>query len=637
LKNIMSIFDLFDDENLPGDKSRRKLRQDVLEYEHFNKDATGVEIFKEKLKSLWVPYLFCFLVFGILTTQLLRLQIAQGSLLRSLAEGNRIRVREIAAPRGLIYSSSGKILAQNKPSFNLEIYPLDFPKKAEERQAIFQKIAEITQIPVDVISDKVAKKGFLTYDPIVLKENIDRETALILEYKTVNLPGVVIAKKPIREYLPVSGLGPVVGYVGKITDQDLKERPDYKISSEIGKEGLENYYEKYLKGTPGILEVEVDSHGRQQRQLSQTNPLPGNNLTLSLNADLEEEITQVLGAEVESLNSPAGAMVALNPQNGQILAIASFPTYDNNIFTSKEIDEAYQKIANDPQKPMFNRAISGTYPSGSIIKPVIASAGLQEGVITEKTTINDPGEIKVGSWTYPDWASHGLVDVRKALAVSCNVFFYSVAGGWEKIKGLGIGKLDEYLLKFGYGAQTGIDLPGEAKGLVPDPAWKEKNKHEIWYLGDTYHLGIGQGDFLITPLQMTMATAAIANGGELLKPQLISKITNKDGQVILEPKKEVIRSNFIDGINIQIVREGMRQAVTDGSARALGSLEVAVAAKTGTAQFGSEGKTHAWMAAFAPYNNPEIAIVALIEEGGEGYATAGPVVYDILNWYFSHK
>ena len=631
----MSIFDFYDDQQLSGDKKPRKLREDVLEYDDFKKDATGVAIFQEKKKSLWFPFVFCFLTFGILLAQLLRLQIVQGSFNKNLAEGNRIRVREVEAPRGLIYDSSGKILAQSKASFNLEIYPLDFPKKAEEKEALYQKLSGITQISAGEIKDKVTKKGFATYDPIVLKENLDRDTAMILEYKTINLPGVVVAKEPVREYQPVEGMGPIIGYVSQITEEDLKAHPDYKPSYKIGRAGLESYYEKYLRGEPGALEIEVDSSGRQQRQLNFTNPSPGNNLTLSINADLEEKMTEVLGAEVRSSGSSGGAAVAVNPKTGQVLGITSFPTYDNNIFTSPDINEEYAKLVNDPAKPMFNRALSGTYPSGSIIKPVIASAGLQEGVITEKTTINDPGEIKVGNWTYPDWKVHGLVDVRKAIAESCNVFFYSVAGGWDKIKGLGIEKLDNYLTKFGFASKTGIDLPSEAEGLVPSPEWKEKNKKEIWYLGDTYHLGIGQGDFLITPLQMLMATSVIANGGELLRPQIASKVTDKDGKVVWEAKKDVRGSNFIDGANLQVVREGMRQAVTSGSATRLSGLPVAAAAKTGTAQFGSEGKTHAWMTAFAPYNDPQIAIVVLVEEGGEGYATAGPVVNDIFNWYFS--
>ncbi|HLB95596.1 MAG TPA: penicillin-binding protein 2 [Patescibacteria group bacterium] len=633
----MSIFDFYDDQFLPGDRMSRSLRQPVLEYEEFNQEATGGEIFKEKKKSLWLPYLGCLLVFGALIFQLLRLQISQGSFNRLLAEGNRIRAREIEPPRGMIYDAKGTILAKNKAAYNLEIYPLDFPKKTEEREEIFEKLSRTSQIPREEIRVKVKSRALSSYDPIVLKENLDRETAMILEYKTINLPGVVIQKKPIREYTSVFGLGPVVGYTSKMTDRDLKNYPNYKLSYILGREGLEAVYEKYLKGTPGILEVEVDSHGRQQRELSKTLPQPGNNLFLSLNAGLEDKMTNALQLAVEEADSPGGAMVALHPQTGQVLGLASVPTFDNNLFSSEDLDEEFQKLLNDPGKPLFNRAVSGTYPSGSTIKPVIAAAGLQEGVITENTTINAPGEIKVGNYTYPDWKVHGLTDVRKAIAESVNIFFYAVAGGWDKIRGLGIVKLKDYLLKFGFEERTGIDLPAEAKGLVPDPEWKEKTKKEIWYLGDTYHLGIGQGDFLVTPIQMATAAAAIANGGEVLKPQIVSKITDKDGKLIWEFKKEVKRSGIIDGANLQVIREGMRQAVTSGSAKRLGDLPVQAAAKTGTAQFGSEGKTHAWMIAFAPYANPEIVVATLIEDGGEGHATAGPVVQEVFSWYFSQQ
>lgn len=634
----MSIFDLYDDKLLSGDKSERRLREDVLDWENFNKDAAGEEIFEaigtRKAKVFWISYLVCLLILGILIAQLLKLQIAQGSFNRNLAEGNRIRSREIAAPRGLILDSRDQILAQNKASFNLQIYPLDLPKKKNEREDIFKKLSEVGQIPQAEIEEKVYNKGLLTYDPVVLKENIDRDTALILEMKTVNLPGVAIVKKPIREYLKIDGLGPLIGFVGKMTDQDLKENPTYEPFYDIGKEGVEASYEKFLKGAPGILEVEVDSKGRQQRQLSSSEPSPGNNLFLSLDGQLEKVMAQTLEQEIRNVNSPGGAAIAINPKSGQILGMVSIPTYDNNLFSPNFTSENYQNLLDDPSKPMFNRAIAGTYPSGSIIKPFVASAGLQEGVITANTTINAPGEIKIGNYVYPDWKVHGLTDVRKAIAESVNVFFYAVAGGWDKIKGLGIAKMDEYLIDFGFGSETGVDLPGEAAGLVPNPEWKEKNKKEMWYLGDTYHLGIGQGDFLVTPLQMATAFSAIANGGELLKPQLVAKITDKDDKVIQDFSKEVIRKDFISAENIQIVREGMRQAVTSGSAKALSDLPEMVAAKTGTAQFGDEGKTHAWMEAFAPYNDPQIAIVVLIEQGGEGYATAGPVVKNILNWYF---
>lgn len=633
----MSIFSLYDDEPLTGDKKHRQIESDVLEYEHFRQDAGGEEIFKKIPKTLWIPYSICMIVLAILLGQLLNLQISQGAFNKTLAEGNRVRTREITPPRGLIYDSKGQILARNKASYNLEVYPLDLPRNKTERQAILEKLSKISQIPLSEIQLSIDEKGILSYEPVVLKENLDRDTALILQVRTANLPGVVMAKKPIREYENFYGLSQVIGFVGKMSEKDLTNYPTYKPFYEIGKDGLEASYEKFIHGKPGIVEIEVDSRGRQQRELKETLPEPGNNLILSINGDLEDYMAKRLASEIDAANAPGGAAIAMDPRTGQILGLVNQPTYDNNIFSSNSLKAEYQKIIDDPNKPMYNRAVSGNYPSGSIIKPVVASAGLEEGVITENTTISDPGEIKVGSWTYPDWKTHGYTDVRKAIAESCNVFFYAVAGGWDKIEGLGVNKLTDYLVKFGFSEKTGIDLPSENKGNVPSPEWKKEVKKEMWYLGDTYHLGIGQGDFLITPLEMVNAISAIANGGELLKPRIVQKITDQENHTIYENQKEVIRKNFIKDENLQIVREGMRLAVTGGSARLLGDLRVDAAAKTGTAQFGTEGKTHSWMVSYAPYHNPEIAIVVLIEEGGEGYATAGPVTRDMLDWYFNNK
>lgn len=628
----MSIFDQFD--NLAKDLRKRKVSLEFSEYEY---SQSKEELDEKPKKSFWFFYSVVLGVFVVLVAQLLNLQISQGSFNRYLAEGNRIRERKIPAPRGIIYDKRGKALLGNDASFSLEVYPLDIPKSQKENQDFYETLSQIIQVPADEIKNIIKEKGAGRADPVTLKENIDRDTALMLEVKTNNLPGVVIGKNPIRNYQNIPGLSQILGYVGKVTDSELKDNPQLSMSQVIGKDGLEKSYQDFLKGEDGINQIEVDSHGRAQRILSNLPPQPGSSLVLTIDSELEDFMTKTLEQELLSANSNAGAAVAIDPKTGGILGMVSLPTYDNNIFAKGMSQEDYQKLLNDDTKPMFNRAISGTYPSGSTIKPLVASAGLQEGVITENTTINDPGEIKVGNWTYPDWKAHGLVDVRKALAESCNVFFYSVGGGWDKIKGLGVEKLKDYLAKFGFGKSLGIDLPGESSGLVPSPEWKEKTKKESWYLGDTYHMAIGQGDVLVTPLQMVDAVAAIANGGELLKPYVVQKINDKDGKTIKETQKEIIRKSFIDDSNLQIVREGMRNAVTAsyGSARALSDLPVAAAAKTGTAQFGNEGKTHAWMVAFSPYNDPQIAIAVIIEGGGEGYATAGPVAEQILNWYFT--
>jgi len=634
----MSIFDLFDEAPLSGDKAPRILKAGTLEYEHFKQDASGGEIFKKETNSFRAAHLLCLIVFVALLTQLLRLQFLEGSFNRVLAEGNRVRAREVNPPRGLIFDSSGKILAKNSASFNLEIYPLDLPKKKEDRQNIYATLSAVAQIPENEIIDVVTKKGLLTYDPVVLRENIDRDTALLLKVKTNNLPGVAVSANPVREYESTTGLAAILGYVGKVSDKDLKANPNYKSSYEIGKDGLESYYEKYLRGVPGISQIEVDSKGRQQRELAATEPMPGNNLVLNINSGLESAMSKSLASIMASSRVTGAVAVAMNPKTGQIIGLVSLPTYDNNLFTRQTASEEYQKLLDNPTLPLFNRAIAGTYPSGSIIKPMMAAAALQEGKITPNTTINDPGEIKVGNYTYPDWKAHGSVNVYKAIAESCNVFFYSIAGGWDKIRGLGVETIDKYLTKFGFGAKTGIDMPGEMAGLVPTPSWKERVKKESWYLGDTYHLGIGQGDFLVTPLQMVVATSAIANGGEVLTPHLVYQITDKDGNVVETFQKDIIHDRFIDLENLRVVQAGMRQAVTSGSAKSmLGGLSVQAAAKTGTAQFEVAGKTHAWMTAYAPYDDPQIAVVVLIEQGGEGYAEAGPVVRDTFNWYFQNR
>jgi penicillin-binding protein 2 len=415
----------------------------------------------------------------------------------------------------------------------------------------------------------------------------------------------------------------------------MKNNPQLSMNSVIGKDGLEKSYDNFLEGKNGIDHIEVDSKGQAQRLVSSTSPEPGDNLYLTINSGLEQILADSLQAELQSSGGKAGSAVAIDPRTGAVLAMVSLPTYDNNIFSKGTSQEAYQKLINDPNKPLFNRSTSGTYPSGSSIKPFIASAGLQDGVITANTTINAPASITVGNYVYPDWKLHGLTDVRKAIAESVNIFFYAVGGGWDKIKGLGAQKMHDYLIKFGFGSPLGIDLPSEASGLIPDPAWKEKTQHLPWYLGDSYHMAIGQGDVLVTPLQMANGIATIANGGTVLKPYLVSKITDQNGKVIKENQKVVLNSGFISAKNIQIVQQGMRQAVTAGSARELKGLPIPVAAKTGTAQYGDQDKTHAWMVAYAPYNDPQIAIAVILEGGGEGYATAGPVVNDALSWYFS--
>jgi penicillin-binding protein 2 len=316
--------------------------------------------------------------------------------------------------------------------------------------------------------------------------------------------------------------------------------------------------------------------------------------------------------------------------------LVNLPSYDNNMFAKGISLDDYKTLITDPDKPMFNRAISGEYPPGSTFKLLVASAALQEGTITPSTTLDCPAAINIGSYRFPDWKTHGLTDVRKAIAESVDIFFYAIGGGWNGITGIGIDKIKKYADEFGLGRTLGIDIPGEAPGLVPDQAWKQNKLGEHWYVGDDYHCAIGQGFITATPLQIANYTAAVANGGTVYKPHLVTSIKKNDGtEEKIEP--ETLNRNFISESNLEVVREGMRQTVISGTAQPLKELPVQVAGKTGTAQFGGENKTHGWFTSFAPYDKPQIALAVLVEGGGEGFSTAEPVTKEVYQWYFEDR
>jgi penicillin-binding protein 2 len=337
------------------------------------------------------------------------------------------------------------------------------------------------------------------------------------------------------------------------------------------------------------------------------------------------------------------AGLAIDPQNGGVLALVSLPSFDNNLFVQGISTQDLAALDADPNQPFLNRAVSGQYPSGSLIKPLIGAAALEEKIVSPEQTVSCQGGIRVAHQYQPeiiyhfrDWKTHGITDIIKAIAQSCNVYFYTIGGGYGQREGLGIERIKKYLEYFGLGQATGIDLPHEENGLIPDPEWKAQAKpDEEWYLGDTYHVAIGQGDIMVTPLQITRAIGVIANEGVLYQPQIVDKVVDLNKDLIKDIPKQIIRENFIETEYLKIVQKGMRQAVVSGSAGALASLPVKAAGKTGTAQFGKQGQTHAWFVGYAPYPEPEIVLTILIEGGGEGSQVALPVAKQVLEWYFS--
>ncbi len=581
-------------------------------------------------------------IFLVLFGRLIVLQIVQGEHFKMLADQNRLRVQEIIAPRGIVYDAFGKPLVENIPSFELVVTPADLPKDYEQS---VKALSQLIGFEAESVLSSIFKKGLKSYEPISIIQNLPKDYALLFEAKASQFPGFAIEHNPIRQYKDPLVFSHLLGYTGKITDEELaREKSDYAHNDYIGKTGIEAEYEKYLRGVSGKKQVEVDAKGNLKSLHGQIDPEPGDSLILNIDSDLQRELYKNI---VAHNGNKKAAAIALDPQSGKVLALVSLPGFDNNLFAQGISQQEYLKLTTDPKKPLFNRAISGTYPPGSTIKPVIASAALQEGVVDENTVIYDNGDLVYGGFHFRGWKETGLgpMTLRTAIAMSSDIYFYTVGGGQAalNIAGLGPERLAKYDKLFGMGSALGIDLPSEASGLVADPDWKKNHfstkEMQIWYPGDTYHVSIGQGDMLATPLQVAMWTSVVANGGTLYRPYILDRVTDAENKVVFQKNPEVIRSAFIDPKNIEIVREGMHLTVTQGTARSLSVLPITAAGKTGTAQFDSANPaaTHAWFTAFAPYENPKIVITVLIEAGGEGSAAASPVVKETLLWWANNR
>jgi penicillin-binding protein 2 len=584
--------------------------------------------------------------FGVLIAVLLGrgawLQVFHGSSMRDAAEQNRIRIYTTPAPRGIIYDRTSKPLVENVAEFTLGVIPKDLPENTVERDTVLEKIASIAKVPIDTIRTALASTNENSTELCVLQEHVLYQDALTLRVRLQDEPAVQVNASPRRHYIADQSFSPVLGYTGKFTDTEWQEimrdrQTEYRFIDVVGKTGLESTYEAQLRGTSEKASVEVNAQRREQKVITSEPAVPGQNLMTTLDAGLQAKVAEVLNATVKRLHLNGGAAVAIDPRTGGVLAMVSAPTYNSNDFVTGLTEDAYKALTSDTRRPLFFRAIAGEYPSGSTIKPVIAAAALDQGVITPQTTVLSTGGIKIDKWFFPDWKAggHGVTNITKAIADSVNTFFYTIGGGTESFTGLGIDRMTEYARAFAFGAPTGVDLPGERGGFLPSKAWKEQTKGEPWYIGDTYHFAIGQGDLLVTPLQMALATATIANGGKLYKPHLIQALQGADGVVRPIPQTE-LRSPVQHAESISTVRLGMRQAVTSGSARSLQTLGVPTGGKTGTAQFGTESRTHAWFIGFAPYENPTIAIAVIVEGGGEGGVTALPVAKAGMQYWLEH-
>lgn len=588
-------------------------------------------------------------IFSGLLVRVGYLQLWQGAAWRAVAEQNRLRLQPIIPERGIIFDAQQRPLVSNAPNFRLTLRAQDLPRDATAREKTIRALAQTINLPEDKLQQILQAFSRYKFSAVTIREGISYEEAVAVYLQSGQYPGLTIERGAKRYYAvgqpgaliaaPLS-LSHVLGYVGRVSPEDLDRLSGqgYFPVDSVGKTGVEAAYESFLRGIPGQREVEVDAVGAEHRTTAVSDPTPGSDLTLTLDVAIQRELELALRNGVARAGVRSGAAVAVDPRDGSILGLVSLPAFDNNAFANFISSADYNKLINDPGQPLLNRAIAGQFPSGSTIKPFIAAAGLQEKVITPTSTVVSTGGVLVGKWFFGDWkeGGHGVTNVYKALADSVNTFFYLMGGGKNGEGGLGPERIKKYLEYFGFDRLTGVAIPGETAGFLPSPEWKEQQKGEPWYVGDTYNISIGQGDVLVTPLQMAMAVAAIANDGTLWKPRILAWRRTADKQIFATPA--VVAAKVpVDSAWLEVVRAGMRQTVTSGSARSLNTLPIMVAGKTGTAQWSSQKAPHAWFTSFAPYANPEIVVVFFVEEGREGSAVCVPAAKEFYTWWAVYR
>jgi penicillin-binding protein 2 len=591
-------------------------------------------VFKRKLEVPLTPaaifglQIFFILLAFFVMAKTYRLQIVEHEKYLALAERNKFVVQSLHSQRGVVYDKNFNQIVINKPGFDLVFQRNNYPEDQKEREKILKRIAWILDNDQFALEEKISQTEA---QELYIAENLDYRQLILLESNAEELKGFFVRDSGIREYVDGPIFSHILGYYRKTGPGA----------------GLELYYDEQLNPKLGKTVGERDVYGNVLTKKTVSLPEPGNSLVLYLDADLQRNLYQIMEEEMGKAGVEKGIAVAMDPNTGGVLAMVSFPTYDNNLFSYGISQEDWERLSTDQNHPLLNRVISGRYFTGSVIKPLIGSAALQEGVINEDTTVNCKGELVVENpwfeeqpFYYRDWAVHGITNIRKALAQSCNVFFYTVGGGYEKFKGLGADKIKEYLEFFGWNNKLGIDLSGEVAGFIPDREWKKNTfsaPDDIWGPGDTYYLSIGQGYLTATPLEVNSSIAAIVNGGILYKPRIVQKIIDANKEVVEEFMPEIIRQGFIDRENLEIIRLGMKDGVEYGSSVALKNLPVSAGAKTGTAEIGKKDHYHNWISVFAPYEEPEIVVTIMVEDV-EGLRVAViPTVRRTLEWYFGGR
>lgn len=579
-------------------------------------------------------------VFALILFRLTYLQIIQGDKFRNLSESNRVRVRVMTAPRGIVYDARGRILVDNRPAFDVKLIPEDVRDLTEA----VERVGRLLALTEEEIGARIAeaKKG-PAWKPLLVKGDISRDELALVETRKLDLPGVFVDVGQRRAYRYGRLAAHLLGYMGEINETELKrpEYKDYRQGEFVGKVGVERRYEGHLKGVHGQKHIEVDAAGRELNFLREIPPIPGKDLYLTVDLDLQ------LAAE-EAMKDKAGAVIALDPRTGDILAMVSAPAFDPDVFARGITAAEWQVLTQDPRKPLNNKGIQGTYPPGSTWKAVVAAAGLHTRAVTPGRALTCTGTFPFGNRVFRDWkaSGHGAVTLYDSLVQSCDVYYYRLG------ETLGVDRIAEEAEGMGFGRPTGIELEGEKSGIVPSTAWKQRRFKQPWFPGETISVAIGQGATTVTPLQLVNAYASLANGGRLWRPQVVARVVDLDGTVVYAREPQLLGTTPTTPEANAAIARGLLGVIEDprGTAHGHRSKEFRMAGKTGTAQASSKLysvkqessiawnlRDHAWFVAFSPEVDAEIAVVTLAEHGGHGGSASAPVVKRLMQRYWELK
>ncbi|MFH1715047.1 MAG: penicillin-binding protein 2 [Elusimicrobiota bacterium] len=576
-------------------------------------------LFKSSIKRLYIGILFLFV---LIVCKLFYLQIIKGTHFSLLSDENRLHSYTYRAPRGKILARGGEIIVDNREVYTAILSKVNFD--IQTLKDTVQKASEFMQINLSKINENINRLKSKSFENIYLARDIPRQMMFEFKERLPYMPGLLIVTEPVRRYRLSTLSAHILGYLSEIDSNELKllRGEGYNLGDLIGKSGVENVYDIYLRGKDGCKQVEVDAKGRQIKIVSEQMPVYGNDVYLTISYNLQKKAEEVLAKK-------AGTIVAIDPRNGEVLAMVSSPGFDPTQFLYS-LDEEKRQVLNDPRYPLMNRALQSQYAPGSVFKIITTIAALEERAVNKDTEYFCKGLLHIGkdNRVFKCWEErgHGRVDLKKAFINSCDVFYYHTGIA------TGVDKLSKYAKEFGFDMYTGIDLPSEKKGLVPTREWKRERMNRGWLPGDTANMSIGQGFLLVTPIQIANMLAAVVNGGNLYRPYIMKKIISPKGKILLENKPIALKKINISEDTINFLKETLELVVSEGTGRGAFIANYRVGGKTGTAE-NPHGDDHAWFVAAAPMPDPTIVICVFIENGGHGGATAAPLARELIQIY----